>query len=179
MTILNQLSRFIRAAGVGDHSSSVPNQSRLDHHPLQLFRFAVLARTAPNGPRRVLARTALSWDERHLSGHPACRASPCLGENGTSWTERHCLLGQSSARLGQSGTYRACPHEDALPLEQNGTYRACLLIGPSRLTGLAAPWSLLALKLPFPRARLVFSSSEAHHEGSNPLNLCGKRFKPV
>jgi len=24
-----------------------------------------------------------------------------------------CLLGQSSARLGQSGTYRACPHEDA------------------------------------------------------------------
>ena len=30
-----------------------------------------------------------------------------------SWTKRHCLLGQNSARLGQSGTFRACLHKDA------------------------------------------------------------------
>ena len=40
-----------------------------------------------------------------------------------SWTDRHCL-GPTAARLGQNGTFRACP-----PL------------GPGRLPGLSASWT--------------------------------------
>jgi len=56
-----------------------------------------------------------------------------------SWTKRHCLLGQSSARLGQSGTYRACaPIGPARMRTLDRLVKAALSWRERHLAGLAA-----------------------------------------